>query len=167
MNIKPMNLYRSWLYKACEKSGKIHVSWNDFLYTPGLCVNEIIAYPGQNNILAWNNIMPWFSNTKNVAWRAFVSPAVLVTTPMSFFTCDFVCQFTLHTSDSICRRRRLRTPKVQVGLWAKEKAGPRTEPKACLQLCYSCPHSSPYNTLIPLMPCIPSSTWHSTWKFPQ
>lgn len=133
MNLKPMNLYGFWLYKVCEKSGKIHVSWNDFLCTPGLCVNEIIcaACPGQNNILARKKVMPWLSNTKNVVGGLLFLLQSWWQNQFHFFTCDFVCQFTLHTSDSICRRWRLEIPKVQVGLGAKEKAGPETEAKAC------------------------------------
>lgn len=74
-------------------------------------------------------------------------PTWPVMTLMPFFTL-WLCEslHIAHVSHSICRRLTLRSPKVYLGLWAEEKAGPRCEPEAC-PLCYSsavtvCAHSS-------------------------
>lgn len=65
-----------------------------------------------------------------------------------------------HVSYSICRRVRLKSPEVHLGLQAEEKAGPRCEPEAYLQLCCNClcalfitltPKSVPFTALCLLL----------------
>lgn len=48
MTIEPMYLCGFWLYKVCEKSDKIRVSWNDFSLHNPYYVDEIISVAQQN-----------------------------------------------------------------------------------------------------------------------
>lgn len=82
------------------------------------------------------DVPSWFSVLEGL-------PAWPVMTLTPFFTLWLRVSLDIaRVSYSICRRLRLKVPKAQLGLWADEKAGPRCEPAAHLQLCWNCAHSS-------------------------